>query len=73
MKLAKVSLADLGRAKRVVIDRENTTIIGSAGSKQAVDGRCAVSLASVLLTEATLTELPEPKAKMAPGLEGGLE
>lgn len=40
MKLDKVSLADLGRAKRVVIDRENTTIIGGAGSRKAVDGRC---------------------------------
>lgn len=40
MKLDKVSLANLGRAKRVVIDRENTTIIGGAGSRQAVEGRC---------------------------------
>jgi len=34
----------------------------------------AVSVASVLLlTEATLTELPEPKTKTAPGLGEGLE
>jgi chaperonin GroEL len=41
LKLEKISLADLGRAKRVVVDKDNTTIIGGAGSKQAIDGRCA--------------------------------
>src|SRR6185503_9020558 len=41
LKLEKLSLADLGRAKRVVVDKDNTTIIGGAGAKQAIDGRCA--------------------------------
>jgi chaperonin GroEL len=41
LKLEKISLADLGRAKRVVVDKDNTTIIGGAGLKQAIDGRCA--------------------------------
>jgi chaperonin GroEL len=41
LKLEKISLADLGRAKRVVVDKDNTTIIGGAGSKQAIEGRCA--------------------------------
>lgn len=40
LKLEKVTLGDLGRAKRVVIDKDNTTIIGGAGAKQAIDGRC---------------------------------
>lgn len=40
MKLESVTLKDLGRAKRVVIDKENTTIIGGAGSKAAIQGRC---------------------------------
>jgi len=40
LKLEKVSLGDLGRTKRVVIDKDNTTIIGGAGAKQAIDGRC---------------------------------
>ncbi|MCV4861419.1 chaperonin GroEL, partial [Escherichia coli] len=30
---------DLGRAKKVVIDKENTTIVEGAGSAEAIDGR----------------------------------
>jgi chaperonin GroEL len=41
MKLETVKLQDLGRAKKVVADRETTTIIGGAGAKEAVEGRCA--------------------------------
>jgi chaperonin GroEL len=41
VKLEHVTLTDLGHAKRVVVDRENTTIVGGAGAKQAIDGRCA--------------------------------
>jgi len=40
VKLEHVKAEDLGRAKRVVVDRENTTIIGGAGAKQAITGRC---------------------------------
>ncbi|MBS0201274.1 MAG: chaperonin GroEL [Planctomycetes bacterium] len=40
VKLESVSLTDLGRAKRIVIDKETTTIIGGAGSKTAIQGRC---------------------------------
>jgi chaperonin GroEL len=40
IKLDKIALGDLGRAKRVVADKDSTTIIGGAGSKQAIDGRC---------------------------------
>ena len=29
----------LGRAKRVVVDKDNTTIIGGAGNRKAIDGR----------------------------------
>jgi chaperonin GroEL len=41
LKLETLQLGDLGRAKRVVVDRETTTIIGGAGDKAAIDGRCA--------------------------------
>jgi chaperonin GroEL len=37
--LDKVKLADLGQARRVLVGRENTTIIGGAGSKEAISGR----------------------------------
>jgi chaperonin GroEL len=40
VKLEHVGLPDLGRAKRVVADREATTIIGGAGAKDAIAGRC---------------------------------
>jgi chaperonin GroEL len=34
-----LKLTDLGKAGRVVIDRETTTVIGGAGQKAAIDGR----------------------------------
>jgi chaperonin GroEL len=37
--LEHVQLAQLGRAKRIVVDRENTTIIGGAGERRAIEGR----------------------------------
>src|SRR3569623_291505 len=40
LKLEKISVADLGKAQRVVIDKDNTTIIGVAGKKEAIEGRC---------------------------------
>jgi chaperonin GroEL len=39
IKLEGVKLEDLGRAKRVTIDKDNTTIVDGAGSPQAIAGR----------------------------------
>jgi len=39
MKLENVALTDLGRAKRVVVDKDNTTIIDGAGKKADIEGR----------------------------------
>ncbi len=39
IKLEKVTLNDLGRCKRVVIDKDNTTIIDGAGKKADIEGR----------------------------------
>jgi chaperonin GroEL len=39
MKLENVTLQDLGRAKRVVVDKDNTTIIDGAGKKSDIEGR----------------------------------
>ena len=39
LKLEAATLMQLGRARRVVIDKDNTTIIGGAGTKPAIDGR----------------------------------
>jgi chaperonin GroEL len=38
-KLENVTVADLGRAKRVVVDKDNTTIIEGAGKKETIDAR----------------------------------
>jgi chaperonin GroEL len=39
IKLENVTLNDLGRAKRIVIDKDNTTIIDGAGKKADIEGR----------------------------------
>lgn len=39
-RLENVGLADCGRAKRVVIDKDNTTLIGGGGDPAAIKGRC---------------------------------
>ena len=36
LKLDQVKLSDLGRAKRVTVDKDNTTIVGGAGKKAAI-------------------------------------
>ncbi|MGH6891297.1 MAG: chaperonin GroEL, partial [Dongiaceae bacterium] len=39
IKLESVTLQDLGRAKRLVVDKDNTTIIDGAGKKSDIEGR----------------------------------
>jgi len=39
VKLESLQLADLGRAKRIVVDKDTTTIIGGAGEKARIEGR----------------------------------
>ena len=39
MKLEDVQLAQLGRARRVVVDKDTTTIIGGQGDRKAIEGR----------------------------------
>lgn len=39
LKLENAKIEQLGRAKRVVIDKDNTTIIGGAGDRKQIDGR----------------------------------
>jgi len=40
IKLESVELDDLGRAKRVVADKDNTTVVGGSGAREAIDERC---------------------------------
>jgi chaperonin GroEL len=39
LKLENLTLKDLGRAKKVVVDKDNTTIIDGAGKKADIEGR----------------------------------
>jgi chaperonin GroEL len=39
VRLENIDLTSLGRAQRVVVDREHTTIIGGLGDRAAIDGR----------------------------------
>ncbi|HEY8461883.1 MAG TPA: chaperonin GroEL [Blastocatellia bacterium] len=41
MKLENLRLEDLGRAKKVVVDKDNTTIVEGAGKKAEIQGRVA--------------------------------
>ena len=40
LKIENLQIDEFGKAKRVIIDREKTTIVQGAGSKNAIDGRC---------------------------------
>jgi chaperonin GroEL len=40
VRLESLKVSDFGRASRVVIDKDTTTIIGGAGKKDAIAGRC---------------------------------
>jgi chaperonin GroEL len=40
-KIENITLEDLGHAHRVLIDRERTTIVGGAGDKKTITGRCS--------------------------------
>ncbi|MCO5167433.1 MAG: chaperonin GroEL [Planctomycetes bacterium] len=39
--LEKVTLKDLGRARRVRVDKDNTIVLEGAGDKKAIEARCA--------------------------------
>ena len=41
LKLENVTVTDLGRAKRITIDKDNTTLVGGEGKKDKIKGRIA--------------------------------
>ncbi len=41
VKLEKLTLNELGKAKRVIVNKDTTTIVGGGGKKEAIDGRAA--------------------------------
>src|SRR5438874_3723517 len=70
IKLEKLGLDDLGRAKRVTVDKENTTIIDGAGSQSAIQGRIKQLRAQIDETTSDYDreKLQERLAKLAGGV-----
>ena len=70
IKLENVTLNMLGRAKRVVIEKENTTIIDGAGSKQDIEARVQQIKAQIEETTSDYDreKLQERLAKLAGGV-----
>jgi chaperonin GroEL len=70
IKLEKLGLDDLGRAKRVTVDKDNTTIIDGAGSQDAVQGRIKQLRAQIEETTSDYDreKLQERLAKLAGGV-----
>ncbi|MFL5012206.1 chaperonin GroEL [Rhizobium sp.] len=70
IKLENVTLDMLGRAKKVSIEKENTTIIDGAGSKTELDGRTAQIRAQIEETTSDYDreKLQERLAKLAGGV-----
>ncbi|MDP2120890.1 MAG: chaperonin GroEL [Hoeflea sp.] len=70
IKLENVTLNMLGRAKKVAIEKENTTIIDGAGSRKEIDGRIAQIRAQIEETSSDYDreKLQERLAKLAGGV-----
>src|SRR5207342_1352158 len=70
IKLENVTLDMLGKAKRVVIEKENTTIIDGAGSKDQIQGRISQLKAQIEETTSDYDreKLQERLAKLAGGV-----
>ena len=70
IKLEGISLADLGQAKRIVIDKDNTTIVEGVGEKDEIQGRIAMIRNQIEDTTSDYDseKLQERLAKLAGGV-----
>jgi len=70
IKLEGVQLSDLGRAKRVTVDKDNTTIIDGGGTQKEIEGRIKQLRAQVEETTSDYDreKLQERLAKLAGGV-----
>ncbi len=70
IKLENIEIEDLGRAKRVKVDKENTTIVEGAGKNQAINARIAQIKKQVDDTDSDYDKekLQERLAKLAGGV-----
>jgi chaperonin GroEL len=70
IKLESVTLAMLGRAKKVVINKDDTTVVDGAGKKKEIEGRCTQIRAQMEETTSDYDreKLQERLAKLAGGV-----
>ncbi|MBN1495267.1 MAG: chaperonin GroEL [Spirochaetes bacterium] len=70
MKLENTTMQMLGRAKKVIVDKENTTIIEGAGTQKDVKGRIAQIQKQIedSTSDYDIEKLQERKAKLAGGV-----
>lgn len=70
VQLDAVQLSDLGRAKKIIVTSDSTTIVGGAGKKEAVDARVAQIRAEIETTTSSYDKekLQERLAKLAGGV-----
>ena len=70
IKLENLKLEDLGRAKKVVLDKDNTTVIDGAGKSAAIEGRIKQIRAQIEETTSDYDreKLQERLAKLAGGV-----
>src|SRR5690242_17397846 len=70
IKLENVKLNDLGQAKKVLIEKENTTLVEGAGRTEDIKGRCAQIRAQIEETTSDYDreKLQERLAKLAGGV-----
>ncbi|WP_096021719.1 chaperonin GroEL [Campylobacter lanienae] len=68
--LESASINDLGQADRIVIDKDNTTIVNGAGSKEAIDARISQIKAQIAETTSDYDKekLQERLAKLSGGV-----
>ncbi|MDA3054035.1 MULTISPECIES: chaperonin GroEL [unclassified Campylobacter] len=68
--LESANMADLGQAERIVIDKDNTTIVNGVGEKSAIDARIAQIKAQILETTSDYDKekLQERLAKLSGGV-----
>ena len=70
IKLESVTIEDLGRAKRVIVDKENTTVVEGAGERKAIEGRVSTIRHQIEETTSDYDreKLQERLAKLAGGV-----
>jgi chaperonin GroEL len=70
MKLENAKITDLGKAKRIVIDRDDTTLVGGAGTRSSIAGRINQIKSQIQMAsgEYDREKLQERLAKLAGGV-----